>query len=122
MEKFLTSSKGSLAHNEVNSKKRPRLPSATVAPPSTALLLPVNGGIVRQNKSILSDLNAESNVITTAKNYDRIQSVASGHQGGGGGAASKWVIHRTAKLKKQGAEKKSNLFDGVVAYINGYTG
>ena len=54
-----------------------------------------------------------------------VQSCASGHQTSNSNARSgggSWALHRNAKLAVQAQSKTSNIFDGVICYINGYTG
>lgn len=93
--------------------------------PSAASLLPINGGIAKQNKSFLDKeaMKKDDNPICHSLAPMRdvpVQSVASGHQGGGGG--SRWTVHRNAKLALQAAPKKTTILAGCICYVNGYTG
>jgi len=78
------------------------------------------------NKVIRSTLGKEDNPVTNSTSYSRtlhVQSNATGHQGGGGGASGRgWALHRNAKLAIQAAEKETDTLRGVVGYISGYTG
>ncbi|KDN52533.1 hypothetical protein K437DRAFT_220517 [Tilletiaria anomala UBC 951] len=71
-----------------------------------------------------------SNPITHSDMYTRTQhyvSTSTGHQqsnraGGSNEGSTHWMKMRARKLQDQAAAKQTNLFDGVVVYINGYTG
>ncbi|GAA5969541.1 hypothetical protein JCM11641_008150 [Rhodosporidiobolus odoratus] len=84
---------------------------------------PLQGGIERANNAIVKTLAAEDNPITKSTAYSRtlhVQSCASGHQSGGGGA--RWTKHRNQKLREQAADTETTTLRGVTAYISGYTG
>ncbi|SGY61371.1 BQ5605_C007g04553 [Microbotryum silenes-dioicae] len=148
MDAYLTKSKASLAVNKSSStrKKRPKqrqlegrptvasnaAAQATTSTPtakagsiqSNALLA---GGIKATNAPLLKQLGTDESAITNSTAYSRtlhIQSVASGHQSGGGGpgGSTKWRVHRNTKLKNQAPDAESDLFKGLVFYINGLTG
>ncbi|KDE09535.1 hypothetical protein MVLG_00433 [Microbotryum lychnidis-dioicae p1A1 Lamole] len=148
MDAYLTKSKASLAVNKSSStrKKRPKqrqlegrptvasnaAAQATTSTPtakagsiqSNALLA---GGIKATNAPLLKQLGTDESAITNSTAYSRtlhIQSVASGHQSGGGGpgGSTKWRVHRNIKLKNQAPDAESDLFKGLVFYINGLAG
>ncbi|SCV71480.1 BQ2448_3068 [Microbotryum intermedium] len=88
------------------------------------------GGIRATNAPLLKQLGTEQSAITNSTSYSRTlhvqasPSVASGHQSGGGrpGGTTKWMVHRNTKLKNQEPDAESDLFKGLVFYINGLTG
>lgn len=96
--------------------------------PSTVHLL--QQGLRGSNAQFLSKaaLHDPDNPITHSKTGERtlmIQSCASGHQTSNSNSRSgggSWALHRNAKLSIQAQAKSSNIFEGVICYINGYTG
>lgn len=88
---------------------------------------PLAGGVALANKATLGKrLRDPTNPLTSSDAYERtshLQSIASGHQSGGGhGEDVAWNVVRQAKLAEQAPVSSSLLFAGVVAYVNGYTG
>ncbi|KAK4057114.1 hypothetical protein OIO90_002014 [Microbotryomycetes sp. JL221] len=83
----------------------------------------LNGGIKLVNKLVL---NEPDNAVSHSKSGERcivVTSCASGHQQSAGGRQAKeYFLTRNGKLRQQAAAQKSNIFVGVIAYINGYTG
>ncbi|KAM0790729.1 hypothetical protein ACM66B_004584 [Microbotryomycetes sp. NB124-2] len=82
----------------------------------------LNGALKQQNERVRAD---PDNAISHSKTGERslvLTSCASGHQTGGGPKRGSWIQTRYSKLAGQAADKKTNVFVGVIAYLNGYTG
>ncbi|KAK4052354.1 hypothetical protein OIV83_002156 [Microbotryomycetes sp. JL201] len=82
----------------------------------------LNGAVRRQNKLVRAE---PDNAISHSKQGERtlvVTSCASGHQTGGGPKRGSWMQSRYTKLAGQAADKTSDVFVGVIAYLNGYTG
>ncbi|KAL8293217.1 hypothetical protein RQP46_000911 [Phenoliferia psychrophenolica] len=122
LDAYLQRSKPLLGGTKVKPKPKPQVKPYDEPLPNLGVL---QGGIKLANKALLRTLKDAGNPLTSSESYSRtehIQSCASGHQQGGGGSAGPWRVHRTAKLKKQAAEKATDIFKGVVGHISGYTG
>lgn len=95
-------------------------------PPQSTTLTPLQGGLRLENKAILSKMGTDESGITNSTSYERtmhIVSVGTGHQGGpADGPRPKWGKTRNMKLKQQAVKGEGRFFEGVVAYVNGYTG